>query len=136
MAIRITTAIHKVHSREKSGLILTGEQVAQDLRRSLENMGNFLIEPANAMPFPTHIPIKLDSDATFYSLSPGTIWSRQLSVINSVRIIYGLIEPLTNGDWSIIFDVEGQETWLPGYGPTTTNIKLIFQTKSTIPDTT
>ena len=105
----------------KSGLILTGEQVAQDLRSSLANMGNFLIEPANAMPFPTHIPIKLDSDATFYSLSPGTIWSRQLSVINSVRIIYGLIEPLTNGDWSIIFDVEGQETWLPGYGPTTTN---------------
>jgi len=105
----------------KQGLILTGKQVAQDLRRSLENVGNFLIEPANAMPFPTHIPIKLDSDATFYSLSPGTVWSRQLSVINSVRIIYGLFEPLTNGDWSIIFDVEGQESWLPGYGPTTTD---------------
>ena len=103
----------------KQGLILTGKQVAQDLRRSLENVGNFLIEPANAMPFPTHIPIKLDSDATFYSLSPGTVWSRQLSVINSVRIIYGLFEPLTNGDWSIIFDVEGQESWLPGHGPTT-----------------
>jgi hypothetical protein len=105
----------------KQGLILTGKQVAQDLRRSLENVGNFLIEPANAMPFPTHIPIKLDSDATFYSLSPGTVWSRQLSVINSVRIIYGLFEPLTNGDWSIIFDVESQESWLPGYGPTTTD---------------
>ena len=105
----------------KQGLILTGKQVAQDLRRSLETVGNFLIEPANAMPFPTHIPIKLDSDATFYSLSPGTVWSRQLSVINSVRIIYGLFEPLTNGDWSIIFDVEGQESWLPGYGPTTTD---------------
>jgi hypothetical protein len=105
----------------KQGLILTGKQVAQDLRRSLENVGNFLIEPANAMPFPTHIPIKLDSDATFYSLSPGTVWSRQLSVINSVRIIYGLFEPLTNGDWSIIIDVEGQESWLPGYGPTTTD---------------
>ncbi len=105
----------------KQGLILTGKQVAQDLRRSLENVGNFLIEPANAMPFPTHIPNKLDSDATFYSLSPGTVWSRQLSVINSVRIIYGLFEPLTNGDWSIIFDVEGQESWLPGYGPTTTD---------------
>jgi len=105
----------------KQGLILTGKQVAQDLRRSLENVGNFLIEPANAMPFPTHIPIKLDSDATFYSLSPGTVWSRQLSVINSVRIIYGLFEPLTNADWSIIFDIEGQESWLPGYGPTTTD---------------
>ncbi|MBT7174379.1 MAG: hypothetical protein HN900_06845 [Gammaproteobacteria bacterium] len=105
----------------KQGLILTGKQVAQDLRRSLESVGNFLIEPANAMPFPTHIPIKLDSDAAFYSLSPSTVWSRQLSVINSVRIIYGLFEPLTNGDWSIIFDVEGQETWLPGYGPTTTD---------------
>jgi hypothetical protein len=105
----------------KQGLILTGKQVAQDLRRSLENAGDFLIEPANAMPFPTHIPIKLDSDATFYSLSPGTVWSRQLSVINSVRIIYGLFEPLTNADWSIIFDIEGQESWLPGYGPTTTD---------------
>ena len=105
----------------KQGLILTGKQVAQDLRRSLENVGNFLIEPANAMPFPTHIPIKLDSDATFYSLSPGTVWSRQLSVINSVRIIYGLFEPLTNADWSIIFDVEAQESWLPGHGPTTTD---------------
>jgi len=103
----------------KQGLILTGKQVAQDLRRLLESAGNFLIEPANAMPFPTHIPIKLDSDAAFYSLSPSTVWSRQLSVINSVRIIYGLIEPLTNGDWSIIFDVEGQESWLPGHGPTT-----------------
>ena len=105
----------------KQGLILTGKQVAQDLRRSLENVGSFLIEPANAMPFPTHIPIKLDSDAEFYSLSPSTVWSRQLSVINSVRVIYGLFEPLTNGDWSIIFDVEGQESWLPGHGPTTTD---------------
>ncbi|MBT6349234.1 MAG: hypothetical protein HOJ50_08745, partial [Proteobacteria bacterium] len=105
----------------KQGLILTGKQVAQDLRRSLENVGNFLIESANAMPFPTHIPIILDSDATFYSLSPSTVWSRQLSVINSVRIIYGLFEPLTNGDWSIILDVEGQESWLPGHGPTTTD---------------
>lgn len=111
---------HEHASRSgKQGLILTGKQVAQDLRRSLENVGNFLIEPAHAMPFPTHIPITLDSDATFYSLSPSTVWSRQLSVINSVRIIYGLIEPLTNGDWSIIFDVEGQESWLPGHGPTT-----------------
>jgi len=111
---------HEHASRSgKQGLILTGKQVAQDLRRSLENVGNFLIEPAHAMPFPTHIPIKLDSDAEFYSLSPSTVWSRQLSVINSVRIIYGLIEPLTNGDWSIIFDVEGQESWLPGHGPTT-----------------
>ena len=105
----------------KQGLILTGKQVAQDLRRLLESAGNFLIEPANAMPFPTHIPITLDSDATFYSLSPSTVWSRQLSVINSVRIIYGLFEPLTNGDWSIILDVEGQESWLPGHGPTTTD---------------
>ncbi|MDB4826183.1 M12 family metallo-peptidase [Gammaproteobacteria bacterium] len=113
---------HKQGSRSgQQGLIPPGEQVAQDLRRSLENVGNFLIEPANAMPFPTHIPIKLDSDAEFYSLSPSTVWSRQLSVINSVRIIYGLIEPLTNGDWSIIFDVEGQESWLPGHGPTTTD---------------
>ncbi len=113
---------HEHASRSgKQGLILTGKQVAQDLRRSLENVGNLLIEPANAMPFPTHIPITLDSDATFYSLSPSTVWSRQLSVINSVRIIYGLFEPLTNGDWSIILDVEGQESWLPGHGPTTTD---------------
>jgi len=105
----------------EQGLILTGKQVAQDLHRSLESAGNFLIETANAMPFPTHIPIALDSDGAFYNLDPSTVWSRQLSVINSLNIIYGLIEPFSNNNWSIIFDVESQESWLPGYGPTTTD---------------
>ena len=105
----------------EQGLILTGKQVAQDLHRSLESAGNFLIETANAMPFPTHIPIALDSDGAFYNLDPSTVWSRQLSVINSLNLIYGLIEPFSNNNWSIIFDVESQESWLPGYGPTTTD---------------
>jgi len=97
-----------------------GNQVVYNLRRSIESVGNLLIQPANAMLYPIHIPIALDSDAAFYSLDPATVWSRQLSIIHSLNLIYGLIEPLSNGYWSIIFDVQSQESWLPGHGPTTT----------------
>ena len=67
------------------------------------------------------IPIELDSDATFYQLNTNTVWSRQLSILSGVSLIYNFIEPLSNGNFNINFLVKGQETWLPGYGPTTTN---------------
>lgn len=64
------------------------------------------------------ITMYLDSDQKFYSIDENTVWSRQESVFSSMDIIYGLIEPLTNGNFAINFDLKGQETWLPGFGPT------------------
>lgn len=63
----------------------------------------------------------LDSDATFYTINRRTVWARQESILRGVNLIYGLIEPLGNGNFIVTFPIGGQETWLPGYGPTTTD---------------
>ena len=67
------------------------------------------------------IPIVLDADQTFYNIDPATVWSRQASILNGMNLMYGWLEEITAGNLSIEFEIKGQETWLPGYGPTTTN---------------
>jgi len=67
------------------------------------------------------IRIMLDSDAEFYKIDEDTIWSRQSSIMAGVNLIYGLVEPTGNANFNIMFKIAGQETWLDGYGPTTTN---------------
>lgn len=107
---------------ERRGIMQSHRQIVRRATRALERVGDMLIEPAQAaMPYPTHPPIILDADAAFYSLNPSTWAARQLSVINGVRVIYWLFEPWSNNNWSIKLNVVGQETWLPGNGPTTTN---------------
>ncbi len=95
------------------------EMLMERMASYLGKAGDFLISPAHAMPRPTYIPISLDSDAAFYQLGTGTVWSRQSSVIFGVNIMYGILEPIGNNNWQIIFRIDSQETWLPGYGPTT-----------------
>ncbi|MBI2463786.1 S-layer homology domain-containing protein [Candidatus Peregrinibacteria bacterium] len=81
------------------------------------------IEPSYAQTTitPRKISIMLDSDATFYAINRRTVWARQESILRGVNLIYGLVEPLGNGNFIVTFPIEGQETWLPGYGPTTTD---------------
>ncbi|MFA5842317.1 MAG: S-layer homology domain-containing protein [Candidatus Gracilibacteria bacterium] len=67
------------------------------------------------------IQIMLDSDAEFYKINEDTIWSRQRSILAGVNLVYGFVEPVGNADFNILFKIAGQETWLDGYGPTTTN---------------
>ena len=102
-------------------LIKGHRKIVQHATRALERVGDILIEPARAMPYPTNLPIILDADSAFYDLDPKTWAARQLSVINGVRVIYWFFEPLSNNNWSIKLNVVGQETWLPGNGPTTTD---------------
>jgi hypothetical protein len=64
--------------------------------------------------------IVLDGDVTFYDIDPETVWSRQASIMNVVRILYGLVEPLGSGTWQLLLDIKGQEVWITG-GPTTTD---------------
>lgn len=71
------------------------------------------------------VKIVLDGDRTFYQQSPSTVWSRQEAILNSVRISYGLVEPLSyeNPDtarWGIDLKIKGQEVWVSG-GPSTTD---------------
>lgn len=74
------------------------------------------------------IPIVLDADAQFYALDPDTAWRRQRSILWGVRLIYGVIEPLSSGAFNITFEIKGQEAWRPGYGPTTTNKNELIDT--------
>jgi len=106
---------------ERGGIMQSHRQIVRRATRALERVGDMLIEPAQAMPYPTDLSIILDADAAFYSLSPSTWAARQLSVINGVRLIYWWLEPWSNNNWSIKLNVVGQEHWNPGYGPTTTN---------------
>ena len=62
----------------------------------------------------------LDGDVQFFNINPATVWSRQESVFNTVRIIYGFIEPLSSNPWQLNLRIKGQEVWISG-GPTTTN---------------
>jgi hypothetical protein len=64
--------------------------------------------------------VVLDGDVTFYNIDPETVWSRQASIMNVVRVLYALIEPLGSGTWQLLLDIKGQEVWIAG-GPTTTD---------------
>jgi len=64
------------------------------------------------------IPIVLDADETFYNQNPETAWTRQRSVLVGVNLMYHFIEPLSSGNFDILFALEGQEAWVtPGTGP-------------------
>lgn len=65
------------------------------------------------------VNIILDADATFYALSPSTVWSRQRSLFNIVQIMYALSEPILGSPWSLLLTLESQEAWTSG-GPTET----------------
>ncbi len=67
------------------------------------------------------IPIVLDADQEFYDMNSATVWNRQASVIAFVNLIYALVEPFSSDEFRIRFEIDGQEAWLPGNGPTTTN---------------
>lgn len=67
------------------------------------------------------IKVRLDSDAEFYKIDEDTIWSRQSSIMAGVNLVYGLVEPTGNANFNIMFKIASQETWLDGYGPTTTD---------------
>ena len=99
--------------------------LSNQLQRGLEIAHEFLITKAYAMPFPTHIPIVLDSDKQFHAMDPSSWATRQLSVINGVNWVFGVLAPLSGGSWAITFDVKGQETWVESQylidGPSTTN---------------
>lgn len=73
------------------------------------------------------IPIVLDADASFYSLDPDTVWRRQRSILWGANLIYSLIEPLSAGAFDIRFEIKGQESWRPGFGPTTTDNNELTQ---------
>lgn len=73
------------------------------------------------------IPIVLDADAEFYELDPDTVWRRQRSILWGVNLIYGLIEPLSAGAFDITFEIKGQESWRPGYGPATTDNQELIE---------
>lgn len=65
------------------------------------------------------IPIVLDAEANYRSINTRTVWSRQRSLLAGLNLLYGFVEPFGNGNFAITFPIEGQEAWLPGYGPTT-----------------
>lgn len=67
------------------------------------------------------IKVRLDSDAEFYKINEDTVWSRQHSVMAGVNLVYGFVEPVGNANFNILFKIASQETWLDGYGPTTTD---------------
>lgn len=62
------------------------------------------------------VNIILDADTTFYRLGRDTVWSRQKALLNTTRLSYGLIEPLLGSRWSLVLNLESQETWVSG-GP-------------------
>lgn len=52
--------------------------------------------------------IVLDGDVAFYKEDPSTVWRRQESVFNLVRLILAWV-----GDgWSLVLDIKGQEAWV------------------------
>jgi CSLREA domain-containing protein len=121
---------HKSEGRDQAANSPTDKWINRSilsnrLQRGLEKAQEFLITKAYAMPFPTHIPIVLDSDKRFHALSPSTWAERQLSIINGVNWVFGVLAPLSGGEWAITFDVKGQETWVESQylydGPSTTN---------------
>ena len=62
----------------------------------------------------------LDGDVQFYNIDKPTVWARQASVFNTIRIIYGFVEPLSSNPWQLSLGIKGQEVWISG-GPSTTN---------------
>lgn len=77
--------------------------------------------PTAAQELDVKIPIVLDADQEFYDMNSATVWNRQASVIAFVNLIYGLVEPMSSDEFRILFEIQGQEAWLPGNGPTTTD---------------
>ena len=121
---------HKSEGRDQAANSQSNKSInhsilSNQLQRGLEIAQEFLITKAYAMPFPTHIPIALDSDKQFHARDPGSWATRQLSVINGVNWVFGVLAPLSGGSWAITFDVKGQETWVESQylndGPSTTN---------------
>lgn len=73
------------------------------------------------LPVITTLDIVLDADARFYDLNRDTVWNRQRAVLGGINIIYAVLERLAGFAFDIEFQVKGQEAWLPGHGPTTTD---------------
>lgn len=70
------------------------------------------------------VNIILDADTTYYDLNPSTVWSRQRSLFNTTQIVYALLEPLLGGSWSLLLNLESQESWVSG-GPTETSSQAL-----------
>lgn len=97
-----------------------GDSLTQALRFLAQNGLASQARAANPVDdlFIGQIPIVLDADQAFYAINTRTVWSRQRSVLAGVNLIYGLVDALGHGNFSIVFRIAGQEAWLPGYGPT------------------
>lgn len=72
------------------------------------------------------IPIILDSDHQFYSTHSSTVWRRQSNIIAFTNLIYGLLEPLSSNNFQILFEIQGQESWLPDFGPSSTDRDVLL----------
>lgn len=87
----------------------------------------FSAEPlASSHRFEATIPIVLDSDHEFYSINSANVWRRQSAIIGFTNLFYGLIEPLSSNNFQLLFEVESQETWMPDFGPTSTDRDVLL----------